>query len=190
MQYTNQEIIEGVRLHDKQILQFLYKDVFHIIRWYIYKNRGSIDDANDLFQDALLVVYRKIMNQDMHLQCFMSTYIFAIVKRLWFKELRRKRKLSYGELRDLEIAETEEWSDDDMEKLKLKLLHEHFNELDNEAKKILSLHFKNYSVPVITKAMGYESERRTMERKYRSKLRLERKVKNDPLYRKIKENDI
>lgn len=190
MQYTNQELIEGIRLQEKQILQFLYTDVFHAIRWYIIQNHGSTDDANDLFQDALLVVYRKIMNQDMQLQCYMSTYIFAIIKRLWLKELRRRRKLSYGELKNLEIAETEEWSDDDMEKLKLKLLREHLNELDGEARKILTLHFKNYSVPVITKVMGYENERLTMERKYRSKLRLSRKIKNDPLYRKIKENDI
>ncbi len=190
MQYTNQEIIEGIRLHKKQILQFLYTDVFHVIRWYILKNHGSGDDANDVFQDALLVVYRKIMNQDMNLQCYMSTFLFAITKRLWFKELRRRRKLTYGELKDLEIAETEKWSDNDMEKLKLKLLQEHFNELDEEARKLLSLHFKNFSVPVITKAMGYENDRLTMERKYRSKLRLLRKIKNDPLYRKIKENDI
>lgn len=53
-------------------------------------SRGGLDsDADDVFQEALLVVYEKAKSPEFCLTCKLSTYLFAVSKRIWYKKLEQ-----------------------------------------------------------------------------------------------------
>ncbi|MEL6986785.1 MAG: sigma-70 family RNA polymerase sigma factor [Bacteroidota bacterium] len=72
----------------------LYRSCFPVIRDYIVKRGGQYSDADDIFQEALLVTYQKVCNEKLTLNCSLQTYLFSIAKNQWRKNKRdHKEKL-------------------------------------------------------------------------------------------------
>jgi RNA polymerase sigma factor (sigma-70 family) len=61
------------------------------IRW-IAKNKGSADDADDIFQEALLAIMARAGKGGFALTCSFGAYFFLVIRGKWFNELK-KRKL-------------------------------------------------------------------------------------------------
>jgi RNA polymerase sigma factor (sigma-70 family) len=60
----------------------------------VINNNGNNDDAEDILQDATIVVWEKVKNSEFVLQSKLSTYVFAICKNLWLKRLNKNSKMS------------------------------------------------------------------------------------------------
>lgn len=69
----------------------LWQAYLPIISNFIIQNSGTHQDAEDLFQDALIIYMRRSRNNRLVLHCQPGTFIYSIVKNLWKKRLRRKR---------------------------------------------------------------------------------------------------
>ncbi len=82
------EVILGLRNNDSTILRFLYKKNFPSILKYILTNSGSEDEARDIFQESIIVLYRNAQKDDFILSSNVQTYLYAIAKRLWLKKLK------------------------------------------------------------------------------------------------------
>jgi RNA polymerase sigma factor (sigma-70 family) len=187
MKFTNEDLVKGIVEHDKDVLQYLYKEVFSQIRWLVIHNHGSEQDAKDIFQESMIVLYRKIRTGTFCLNCTLSTYIYSICRLLWLKELQRKGRYQSAETEEALCLSEGEDSSHGLEESKKELFLKHFNELSKDCKKILNLYLSGVSVSEITKSMGFTSDQYTMERKYRCKQRLMEKIINNPLFRKIKD---
>ena len=70
----------------------LYQEYYPTIRSFISKNSGSDQDAADIFQDALIVFYDKIRDENFELSCTIKTYVYSICRNLWLKKLTRKKQ--------------------------------------------------------------------------------------------------
>jgi len=187
MKFSNEDLINGILEHDKAVLQYLYKEVFTQIRWLVIHNHGTEQDAKDIFQESMIVLFRKIQAGTFSLNCTLSTYIYSICRLLWLKELQRKGRYQSAEAEDvLYISDGDDY-DQGFEETKKELFIRHFNELSKDCKKILNLYLNGVTVSEITKSMGFRSDQYTMERKYRCKQRLMEKIINNPLFRKIKD---
>lgn len=57
---------------------------------YVCRNNGSREDAEDIFQDAVIIYLRKVERGNTELRCQPATYLFSIARNLWKKKLRRK----------------------------------------------------------------------------------------------------
>jgi RNA polymerase sigma factor (sigma-70 family) len=66
----------------------LYKFYFPSINKYITRNFGSNEDAEDIFQETIIVLLQKVREVDFVLTSSLKTYLFAIAKNLWLKRLR------------------------------------------------------------------------------------------------------
>lgn len=69
-------------------LTALYKEAFPLVARYIAKMGGSLDDARDIFQDALVIYYEKRMERKLILQYSEKTYVFGISRHLWNKRYK------------------------------------------------------------------------------------------------------
>jgi RNA polymerase sigma factor (sigma-70 family) len=187
MKFSSEELIEGIRNHDRLVLAYLYKDLFYQIRWLVIHNHGTEEEAKDIFQDALIIVHRKIKAKDLHLTCSLSTFIYSVCRYLWLKELHRRNRFTKGEPDDVIYVAEEPGDAENAEHIKQEIFLKHFNELSRDCKKILNLHLNNVPIPEITKSMGYRNDQYTMERKYRCKNRLIEKILKNPLFRQIKD---
>lgn len=87
--YTDTELLEGLATGNREAVAAIYKLYHGILTKWILSRGGLEADAEDVFQEALVVLYEKSKSTEFCLTCKLSTYLFAISKRLWFKKAER-----------------------------------------------------------------------------------------------------
>jgi len=183
-QYTDDQIIEGIYRKDKSVVDWLYKKQFGRIQNFILNRGGDIETVKDVFQEAMLIVYSKIRDRGLKLTCSFSTYFFAICRNLWFHELRmRNRAGSDFMVHEHMVQEPAEQQE--MQSELVELIKYHFNNLSEDCKKVLELHFKRKTLTDICMILGYKDVKYTADRKYRCKKSLFNRVVNDPKYKTL-----
>lgn len=87
--YTDTELLEGLASGDRKAVAALYKLYHGVLTKWILSRGGLETDAEDVFQEALVVIFEKAKSPEFCLTCKLSTYLFAISKRLWFKKMEK-----------------------------------------------------------------------------------------------------
>jgi len=189
--YSDEEIIAGLRARDIMIINYVYKQSYPQIRYLVISNSGTKMDAEDLFQDVMIVIYKKISTENLKLTSSFNTYLYAICRHLWLQKLN-KHKFNYEYM---EIADLDEFQDDhDMEALieesgKYKLFRQHFLRLSIDDQKVLKLYMSKISLKEIARIMNYKSDKYAKFRKYICKEKLKNSILNDPQFQKISQYD-
>ena len=85
----------------------------------IINNNGTADDAKDIYQEAIIVLYNKIKAGDFELSSKLKTYIYSVCRRLWLKRLSQMNRYG-GDIRDFQDYlpvedEVEKHNDRDMQ---------------------------------------------------------------------------
>ena len=100
---SDQEIVYGVSKGDSKAINRIYKSYFPSISRMIVNNNGSEDEAKDIFQEAVMVLYDKITQQKFELSSKLGTFLYAVSRRLWLKQLTRKGSVaSTADISDFE----------------------------------------------------------------------------------------
>ena len=74
----------------KAILEELYRKAFPLVARYISKTGGTLEEAKDVFHDALVIYMEKTAASGISLTHSENSYIFGIAKHLWSKNSSRK----------------------------------------------------------------------------------------------------
>jgi len=140
--YSDDEIISGLRNNDPAVFEYFYNSIKQMVYSYILANNGTVEDAQDICHDSVLIFFRQLKFKNLILYNSYSTYIYSIARNLWHKQLRRMNRLN-GEPIDFEALECEsilkEIDADFVAVIKNKIFWKHFNELMEDCKKILKL---------------------------------------------------
>jgi len=94
---TDDILLEQLKTEDSASFQLLYKFYFPSVASYIMQNMGNKEDAEDIFQEAILVLLQKVRQPDFVLTSALKTYLYAIAKNLWLKRLRKNKLILVGE---------------------------------------------------------------------------------------------
>ncbi len=70
----------------------LYQYYYGFVENYVLKNNGTKEDAQDIFQETLIVFFEKLKQEDFYLTASLKTYIIAISKNMWLNVLRKNKK--------------------------------------------------------------------------------------------------
>src|SRR5450631_2711933 len=65
-----------------------------MIQTLVINNSGTSDDARDIFQEAIIVLYEKAKSGSFELHAQLKTYIYAVSRRLWLKKLVQSQRFS------------------------------------------------------------------------------------------------
>ncbi len=184
---TNNALIKGIRNHESPVLEYVYATYYPIIEGYIIHNQGSREQARDVFQEAMIVVYNRIKLDKLELTCKFGTYLYAICKNIWIQE-RKKYMLRAEKLKQQPLVVNDPGPADDplLQNHLTDLFNKHFGDLSEDCQKILSMYFNNFSVEDIRTAMDYKDLHHTADRKYRCKKSLIKRIVNDPLFKRLK----
>ena len=60
MKYSDAELLNGLVTRDEKVLREYYELYYQSIRRFVLNNKGNEEDARDLFQDTLVVLYQKV----------------------------------------------------------------------------------------------------------------------------------
>ncbi len=182
---SDEEILAGLRKRDNRILQYIYKNSFTPVKQLILNNAGSDSDAEDIFQEALIVVFKKLRDApDFELEASFSTYIYSIARLLWLKHLRHIKKIEIDPLnRDMEERiEFEEPLPVDDKDLRMAIYQRTLLKIPEDCQKILQLTAQDLSSSEIAEQLGFRSEGYVRKRRHFCKEYLVNKIKDDPDY--------
>lgn len=84
----DQELLQGLAMNDDKSLETIYLDNFPMVAKMILQNNGSEDDAKDIFQEAMIVLYEKVQEGNFILSSRLKTFLYAVCRRLWLKKLQ------------------------------------------------------------------------------------------------------
>lgn len=184
--YTDEAIVEGIKIRDNTIIQYIYSEYFPTIKFLVTTNSGTENDAEDVFQDALLIIYKKVVESGLILTSSFKTYLYSICRNLWLQRLDKKAFSSdflYIEnLNNLQETLSSEKAREEGEKYKLFQLH--FLTLSEDCQKILRLFLEKRALKDIARIMGFKSEKYAKTRKFMCKEKLKDKIMNDPKCKK------
>jgi RNA polymerase sigma factor (sigma-70 family) len=149
----------------------------------ILNNNGTQEDAKDIFQEAMIVAFRNV-REDNHfkLKSSFQTYIYSVAKLLWLKHLRisRKNMKNFNENHEyIDFEEPEPFTPVD---LRYALYQKTFFELPEDCQKILKLFLDGVTQKKIANLLGYKSENYISKRKHFCKEYLIKKIKENPDY--------
>lgn len=85
--------IVGIREDNNKIIEEIYAKYFPENAVWIKRNSGTHEDAEDIFQDALLIISRKAIHDRSFVLTFpFRLYIQGVCRNLWLKELGKRKK--------------------------------------------------------------------------------------------------
>lgn len=92
---TDTALLEGLALSERDAVAEIYR-LYRpmLVKWIVSRN-GKEEDADDVFQDVLMVLYDKAKSPEFCLTCKLSTYLFAVSKRIWYKKLEQHNRMVY-----------------------------------------------------------------------------------------------
>ncbi len=98
---TDSEVILGILNNSESVLRRFYVAYFPMVLQLIVNNNGSADDAKDIYQEAIIVLYNKVNSGDFELNSKLKTFIYSVCRRLWLKRLTQLSRYG-GDIRDFE----------------------------------------------------------------------------------------
>jgi RNA polymerase sigma factor (sigma-70 family) len=171
--YSDQEILESIRNNSEdRVLRFLYKEVLPSVRKYIVSNKGSIEEAHDIFQDAVIRFYHAVKQNRFRGDCSISSFIFGISKNLYLNSLRIKNRYDKQE----EITDRHDDKnllEDVISEERVNAVKDLMNQMGDGCKQLLTYTvYENLSMKEIVHKMGYSSEDVAKTYHYRCKKKL------------------
>lgn len=176
---SDQELLAALSRKDSEAIQTIYEEHLPMICQMVTQNKGSEEDARDLFQDAVMVLYDKSKDPDFVLSCTIKTYLYAVSRRLWLKQLyARKKKLPEdpfsGDLSET-FSAAEDVREFEKQEQQFKTMEEALIKLGEPCKSLLeSFYLKRLSMTEIAGEFGYTNPDNAKTQKYKCLNRLKK----------------
>jgi RNA polymerase sigma factor (sigma-70 family) len=101
-------LLEGIASEDSVSIEQLYKQHYNMVQSMVITNGGSKDDAADLFQETVIVLFEKVKAGNFELTSLLKTFIYSVSRRLWLKRLQQQQRFSQPDaLEDIVPVEDE-----------------------------------------------------------------------------------
>ena len=99
---ADSEMIFGILNDSKDTLNRLYKTYYPMVLQLVLTNNGNEDDAKDIFQESVIVLYNKVKSGNFELNSKLKTFLYSVCRRLWLKRLSQKSRNVTTDLKDFE----------------------------------------------------------------------------------------
>ena len=172
--FSDRQLIQRIQENDKTVLGEIYikyeKQVFN----YIKTHGGDDFDAEDMLQEAIIVLWQNVNNCKFNLSSKLGTYIVAVAKNKWRVQIRKRNKLSNAEISEKIIDAEETPLELVLSAENEKIIQSAFDLIQPICKQLLTLfYFEERSIEEITKILKFSNTNVTKSKKYQCKKSLE-----------------
>jgi RNA polymerase sigma factor (sigma-70 family) len=178
-------LLIALRKGEPKAYEQIYRESLLTILTFVHLNSGQEEDAKDLLQEAIIVLFEKLQNPNFILTCKVTTYLYSICRNKWLNKLRGgggTGKNSTNPKRD--VNDVHEYLDipdivgDDAQIELEEKLKQAFNHLDYICQAILvKFYFYNQTLEEIAKAINFSSANAVKVRKFRCLQKLKEIIK-------------
>lgn len=169
-------LLKGLAKNDSKSIETIYKENFNVVQSLIVKNNGTADDAKDIFQEAMIVLYEKAKSETFQLNCQIRTYLYSVCRRLWLKRLMQQNRFLVVDENEQEIVSVEEEMEDH-ERINSEfiLMEKAINNLGEPCKSLLeAFYLKKRNMQDIALSFGYTNADNAKNQKYKCLMRLKK----------------
>lgn len=164
-------------LHEEQTKAFqsLYNNYFGQVKNFVCNNKGSLSDAEDVFQDTMFVLVQKIRKDQFRLTASMGTYIVAIAKNIWLNKLRQHHRQEFEISKYNQTFFEEIDQAIELEKYYKSQLQQYLYKVSKHCQSVIEdVFFKGKSTEQIQKEYGYSNKHNAANQKYKCVEQLKR----------------
>lgn len=176
----NQKIINLVLKNEDDVLRMLYKQHRRcFVNWAIDRYSLSVEDAQDLFQDIMVVIVNKIQSGKLvKIHTSFRSYIFEIGRRLIQNKLRVQYNRSYRQVRY--YCNVPIFDENYIEDLKYQIVSNEVESMSEPCRSIMyQYYYQGSSLGEIALSLGYKSSKSVKVQKYRCVKTLKEKIFNN-----------
>ena len=178
---TDDELLTGLASGSDDALTQLYRRYFPMVLHFVTSNSGSEDEAKDVYQEALIVLYEKVRGGSFDLHCQLKTYVYSVGRRLWLKQLSYKSRFIVNDTEqtatDSDAVEqmSDDLTDHEERDRQFDLMANSLNRLGEPCRTLLDdFYIRHLSMQDITEKFGYTNADNAKTQKYKCLMRLKR----------------
>ena len=169
-------LLQGLAQSDKKAIETIYKQNYNMIQSLVVNNSGSADDAKDIFQETMIVLYEKVRSGTFELNCLIKTYVYSVSRRLWLKRLQQMNRYTpaFDGLQDT-VTVDEEIEENERINNEFHVMEKAINSLGEPCKSLLEAYYLDKkNMQDIALSFGYTNADNAKNQKYKCLVRLKK----------------
>jgi RNA polymerase sigma factor (sigma-70 family) len=173
---TDREVVLGILNNSVEALNKLYVSYFPMVLQLILNNNGDEDDAKDVYQETIIVLYNKVKSGSFELSSKLKTYIYSVSRRIWLKKLAQQSKKT-SNIADFEdvLAVEEDMEQHEQKDMQFDKMKTALDSLGEPCKTIIEdFYIHNHSMQEICEKFGYTNTDNAKTQKYKCLQRLKK----------------
>src|SRR5215213_1053344 len=142
----------------------------------VLKNNGTTEDAKDIFQEAMIVLYEKVQSEAFELNCQIKTYIYSVSRRLWLKKLVYQNRFLISDEAEHELVNIDlELEEHEKQHIEFLMMERAMGSLGEPCKSLLeAFYMQKRSMQEIASNFGYTNPGNAKNQKYKCLMRLKK----------------
>lgn len=175
MPYFDESLLPELRKKSNVALKQLYKAHYPMVLNLVLSNNGTEQEAKDIYQEAIIHFYERLQQAEFVLTCKIKTYLYAVSRKLWLKQLVARKKEMRIEDEDRFAGIDEAMAEFESKEKEFNAMDESLNQLGEPCKSILEdFYLRSQTMEEITNKFGYTNTDNAKNQKYKCLQRLKR----------------
>lgn len=169
-------LLEGLAVSDKKAVEAIYKENYNMVQALIINNNGSADDAKDIFQEAMIVLYEKAKSGTFELNCQIKTFVYSVSRRLWLKRLQQQNRFSSpGDNMEAVVPVEDELEEHERRNDEFEMMDKAISHLGEPCKSLIEAYYlQKQNMQDIAARFGYTNADNAKNQKYKCLMRLKK----------------
>lgn len=169
-------LLQGLATNDKKAVETLYREHYNMVQSLIINNNGSADDAKDIFQETMIVLYEKVRSGGFELHCQIKTFLYSVARRLWLKRLQQQNRYSSpGDNMEDVVAVEEDVEAHEQRNAEFEMMDTAISHLGEPCKSLLEAYYlQKQNMQTIATNFGYTNADNAKNQKYKCLMRLKK----------------
>lgn len=168
-------LLEGLATNDRTAIETIYREHYAMIQALILNNSGNTDEARDIFQEAMIVLYEKASSGSFELHCQLKTYLYSVCKRLWLKRLQQMQRYRLQADAEETVPVDEEIESHEKRDADFQLMETALAKIGEPCKSLLEAYYlQKKHMQEIAADFGYTNADNAKTQKYKCLMRLKK----------------
>ena len=168
-------LLQGLARNDKKAVETIYKENYNMVQALVINNNGSSEDAKDIFQETIIVLYEKVQSGTFELNCQIKTFVYSVSRRLWLKRLLQQNRVSLSDGNEEIVSVDEDVEEHDRRNMEFAMMEKAMSGLGEPCKSLLeAFYMQKRTMQEIAGSFGYTNAENAKNQKYKCLMRLKK----------------
>lgn len=179
--------IEAMLKNDPFVCKRMYDEFYPKIRRMVTANSGNADDAWDVFQDALVIIYKRALKPDFVLTCPFYNFLYPICRFVWLRKLNNKSRKEVTIQDEDGFIDEANIEDVIHQTARQTLFKEKFVLLGEKCQQLIQLALQKKKMREIAVLLNYNNEKTARQQHFKCKKKLAELVRQDARFVELKD---